>query len=183
MYPESSGLGDPTEGRRVLRGHSCGRTRVSRAGHRQTLLRSRAGRGSGRSRTLGQNPDCIARPSGRGGAWRPPGVIRASRGGWVGGWGSRAGLAGLRRGAGAPTIGPARLDEPGDPSVRCYLPPSRQAALSLILFDIPLATILCFRIHCRQIQCAASPPARQMPPSLCGKHSHSIPYNEIRQLF
>uniref|UniRef100_A0A4W2HPH7 ADP/ATP translocase n=2 Tax=Bos TaxID=9903 RepID=A0A4W2HPH7_BOBOX len=116
MYPESSGLGDPTEGRWVLRGHSCGRTRVSRAGHRQTLLRSRAGRGSGRSRTLGQNPDCIARPSGRGGAWRPPGVIRASRGGWVGGWGSRAGLAGLRRGAGAPTIGPARLDEPGDPS-------------------------------------------------------------------
>lgn len=51
-----------------------------------------------------------------------------------------------------------------------YLPPSLQAALSLFLSDIPLATIPCLRIHCRQILCAASPPARQMPPSLCRKH-------------
>lgn len=51
-----------------------------------------------------------------------------------------------------------------------YLPPSLQAALSLFLSDIPLATIPCLRIHCRQILCAASPPARQMPPPLCRKH-------------
>lgn len=59
-----------------------------------------------------ERTDCIARPAGQG-----PGGRRGSSGpfgaaGW--GWGSRAGLGGLRRGAGAPMIGPARVDEPGD---------------------------------------------------------------------
>ena len=135
VHPEESGLGlgDPTAGRWVLRGRSPGRTRVSRAGHRQTLLRSRPGRGSGAVSYAGSEPtDCTARPPGRRGAWRASGVIRASQGCGVGdgGRGLDSEVCGVETCAGpavrASTIGPAGLDdlqdEPGDPSVRGYDP-------------------------------------------------------------
>lgn len=133
VHPEASGsgLGDRTAGRWVLRGRSPGRTRGSRAGHRQTLLRSRPARGSGAVSYAGSEPtDCIARPPGRRGAWRAPGVIRVSRGCGVGGGGRRrdSEVCGAETCTGpavrASTIGPAGLDdlqdEPGDPSVRGY---------------------------------------------------------------
>lgn len=65
-----------------------------------------------------ERTDCIA--SSRGAS--RVGGCRGSSGpfGRLGGGGVAGGLSGVWRGAGAPMIGPARVDEPGDPSVRCY---------------------------------------------------------------